>query len=70
MLKHPRRYHVYLLRFWEECLSPADSVWRFSLEDPLTERRQGFTCLDSLLAYLQAEMNDSAAQQAEKREGV
>jgi hypothetical protein len=53
----PSAYHSYLLRFWEERgESPAAVVWRFSLEDPLTGRRQGFASLAALTEWLQAEL--------------
>jgi hypothetical protein len=51
-------YRSYLLRFWEERGDePAAPVWRFSLEDPQTTRRQGFANLAALTQWLQAEMD-------------
>lgn len=43
-------YCSYLLRIWIE---PTDGEqWRFSLEDTRTSKRQGFTSLEKLMAYL------------------
>lgn len=52
------RYHVYMLRFWEshpQWLGGPTS-WRFSLEDPASGVRRGFSDLEGLIAFLQAEM--------------
>ena len=49
-------YHAYILRAWQE-RPPSDDrpgVWRYSLEDTRTRRRQGFASLDDLTAYLRA----------------
>jgi hypothetical protein len=54
----PPVYRSYLLRFWEERgEAPAAPVWRFSLEDPQTARRQGFASLSALTTWLQTEMD-------------
>lgn len=56
----PPGYHSYLLRFWEErSEQPVLTVWRFSLEDPLTSQRHGFANLEALMAWLQTEMTNS-----------
>jgi hypothetical protein len=56
----PPRYHSYLLRFWEERSDqPEQAVWRFSLEDPLTDQRYGFPSLETLIAWLQTEMAEA-----------
>jgi hypothetical protein len=57
----PPRYQTYVLRCWQERSTQADSmvtVWRFSLEDPRTNRRRGFTSLEALLASLQSELDE------------
>jgi hypothetical protein len=46
-------YHSYLLRFWEERAEGA-SVWRFTLEDPQTGKRQGFADLENLTEWLRS----------------
>jgi hypothetical protein len=56
-LHKPGRYVAYLLRCWAE---QADDVaaplaWRFSLEDPHTDRRRGFASLERLVAALAEE---------------
>jgi hypothetical protein len=57
-MARPPVYRSYLLRFWEERGDePAPPVWRFSLEDPQTTRRQGFASLSALTDWLQAEMD-------------
>ena len=65
-MKHERPdYYSYLLRLWREndranivghqrrC--EKQYVWRASLEDSLTRKRQGFSSLDDLFAFLQQE---------------
>ena len=52
-------YRAYLLRCWrEEPAAPGGpSPWRFSVEEVLHERRRrGFTSLESVLAFLEAEL--------------
>ena len=44
------RYHSYLLRCWSE----GPGIWRFSVEDPHTGKRQGFTEMAALVAFLEA----------------
>jgi uncharacterized protein (TIGR02246 family) len=50
----PPRYQGYLLRLWQErhATGGQSAVWRFSLEDAQTGQRQGFACLDALMAAL------------------
>lgn len=54
-------YQVYVMRLWQEdSASPeAYPVWRFSLEEPLTGQRRGFSCLAELVAFLE---NSTAAE--------
>jgi hypothetical protein len=58
VLEKPPRYRSYLMAFWEERGSDPEVAgdWRFSLEDPHTGQRQGFACLDDLVAYLEQEI--------------
>ena len=52
---------AYLLRCWKEGKTAPDgeSQWRFSLQEVFHERRRwGFTSLESLLVFLQAELAD------------
>jgi len=54
-------YRAYLLRCWQEGKAPPGevSLWRFSVEEILRERRQkGFGNLGALFAFLQAELGD------------
>jgi hypothetical protein len=51
MAKKKRSYIAYLLRLWRE-RSAGVYIWRASLEDPHTGRRQGFADLDRLLNFL------------------
>ncbi len=56
MREHPPRYCAWLLRCWE-VRGPGPSMsWRWSLEDPHTGERRGFAGLESLLAFLRAEL--------------
>lgn len=55
-------YMAFLLRLWRvdtEC----GCVWRASLEDPRSGRRQGFVDLDALHFYL-SEQCDSALRES------
>ena len=55
---NPPGYRSYLLRFWEERGEQTEvTLWRFSLEDPLTTQRLGFADLDSLTAWLRTEIH-------------
>jgi len=54
---HP--YRAYLLRCWQEGEATAgqEPTWRFSVEEVLRERRrQGFSSLEGLIAFLRAEL--------------
>ena len=49
----PPRYHSYILRFWEErSKERAAGIWRFSLEDPVTDQRYGFAELNALVNWI------------------
>ncbi len=56
-----RPYISYLLRLW--MVEDDGPVWRASLENPHTAERHGFTALEDLCAYLQAETQDLAAEE-------
>jgi hypothetical protein len=57
LFERPPVYRSYLLRFWQERSEQLpQTLWRFSLEDPLTARRQGFPNLEALTSWLRAEM--------------
>ncbi len=51
------RYQSYLLRCWEEADETAELIiWRFSLQDPRSGERRGFTNLTELIIALQDEL--------------
>ena len=51
------RYQAYILRCWEEVDESADlTIWRFSLQDPRSGQRRGFTNLTALVIALQDEL--------------
>lgn len=52
------RYRAWVLRCWEATGDEAElpAPWRFSLEDPHTRERRGFADLESLSAFLRAEL--------------
>jgi len=51
------RYQSYLLRCWQECDKATDNpIWRFSLEDPHTGKRRGFTTLLDLANALENDL--------------
>lgn len=53
------QYHSYLLRCWSEGLG----VWRFSVEDPHTGKRRGFTEMAALVAFLEATLSDEGPEE-------
>jgi len=61
--KSPPRYSVYLLRCWQERDSSMDvpPMWRFSLEDSRTGKRVGFSTIETLMHYLQVELEQDEA---------
>lgn len=63
-LDRPPRHRSYLLRVWEEPRqSPGlASVWRFSLEDPRTGRRQGFATLEEVIATVRSGLTHEDAE--------
>ena len=53
------RYVSYLLRCWEERDDEVDkSLWRFSLEDPRSGQRKGFTTLVELMNVLEKDLKN------------
>ena len=59
MQEEERRYISYLLRLWQT-KSEGKLVWRASLENPLTHKRQGFASLEELFDFLEQETGDVA----------
>jgi hypothetical protein len=59
-------YHAYLLRCWQEKeATPSQAPpWRFYVEEILPERhfKKGFSNLDALFAFLQAELAGGEAE--------
>jgi hypothetical protein len=54
-MNQPPAYLSYLLRLWQVEIR-TEPVWHASLEDPHTGERKGFADLQSLFAFLEAEM--------------
>ncbi len=50
-----KNYSVFVLRMWQEKEADQDEgfAWRFSLEDPYTSERKGFTSVEALLDFLE-----------------
>lgn len=63
-------YHVYVLRSWREGEASAGvpSVWRYSLEDPVTRQRRGFPDLTSLARFLAAEAEMDIVQYGDQED--
>ncbi|NOX61361.1 MAG: hypothetical protein GXP42_05370 [Chloroflexi bacterium] len=55
------KHWIQLLTIWQERSAYGENpaVWRFSLEDPHSERRHSFQSLDDLVAFLQRQMEQS-----------
>lgn len=58
MLEKQRRYQSYLLRLWAAG-EEENTIWRASLEDPLTGQRRGFASLDDLFDFLRQQTRGS-----------
>lgn len=65
------RCHAYVLRLWETRSVPPDPpvTWRFSLEDPSTGERWGFSDLRSLIDFLEGQVSVADCSRDE-REGA
>ena len=50
----PRRYHAYLLRFWQE---EAGAAWRIQVEHPATREVIGFHSLERLMQFLDGQLS-------------
>ena len=63
MFDLPPKYKTYILRIWEERtpVKASASTWRFSLENPETSIRHGFSDFQALIAYLEAEIQRDTA---------
>ncbi|MCA9931738.1 MAG: hypothetical protein KC419_24815 [Anaerolineales bacterium] len=59
MFAEPPQYKTYILRIWEERDSVVESPtrWRFSITDPTTNHRHGFTNLRDLCQFLELDLD-------------
>jgi len=57
-------YLSYLLRLWR-APGGAGQPWRASLQDTLSEERQGFADLEALTAYLHDQIEGESAPEQE-----
>jgi hypothetical protein len=57
------RKRAFLLRMWQVPSQEAEGAraWRFSLVDPETGEKQGFSDLGGLVAFLEGEMGEQRA---------
>lgn len=66
------RYQVYILRMWQESenipLACVPGSWRFSLENPATGQRRGFSCLLDMSVYLENLTNPALESYPPKQE--
>ncbi len=55
LLTDQTNYSVFVLRIWQEKEPNWDRgfAWRFSLEDPNTGERKGFTSMEAMIDYLE-----------------
>ncbi len=55
LLDDQMNYSVFVLRMWQEKEAGQDQgvAWRFSLEDPNTSERKGFTSMEALLDFIE-----------------
>jgi hypothetical protein len=61
-MKQPPGYLSYLLRLWQSGRKDK-SVWRASLESPMTGERLDFTNLQDLFTFLEAQTDSAASQE-------
>lgn len=54
-------YRAFLVRLWQE----SENNWRATLEDPHTGQRRAFADVDTLLAYIRAQVGPEAAVEKE-----
>ena len=49
---------TYVLRLWQEQAASTDhpAIWRFMLTDPRTGQRRGFDEIESLISFLQTQI--------------
>jgi hypothetical protein len=68
MAKKPSPDRAYLIRCWQESDALPDAPrWRFSVEEVSHEgQRWGFKDLDTLVAFLRAELGDNAQLSSEQ----
>lgn len=52
-------YRSFLLRCWQGRgrYTGSQGSWRYSLEDPVTGQKRGFTDLQALLAFIELELD-------------
>jgi hypothetical protein len=56
MTGEKQRYLSYLVRLWRTS-SNGEQIWRASVESPGSGRRQGFSSLQELFSFLEAQAN-------------
>lgn len=55
----PSTYQTIVIRCWQESGKKTKTpVWRFALENPATQERQGFTQIEKVTQALQDHLND------------
>ena len=59
-----RRYLSYMLRLWETS-NGEKQIWRASLESPGSGQRQGFASLESLIDFLEAQIEPQPEEDRE-----
>lgn len=61
----PPRYHIFVLSLWETGGGQGDASvrWRYSLQDPHTAERSGFTTLADMDAFLLQRMTQWAEEE-------
>jgi hypothetical protein len=60
-MKQPPGYLSYLLRLWQAG-SRDRTVWRASLENPMTGERRGFATLKELFTFLETQTGEIEPQ--------
>jgi hypothetical protein len=61
-LDEPPRNRSFILRLWEARSQSTEepSTWRFSLQDPESDKRYGFADLEALVEFLRVEIGHEA----------
>ena len=57
------RYETFIVQFWEEPSQESpEPIWRFTMEDPRTGHRRGYTDFETLVEALRTQLETGEAK--------